>query len=75
MTSLFTSSDALQKLWDQLLGRETEKICKAFETLSSEEQKVVYTHLFNMANEPGWHPEQRASARFALKAIEDLLIG
>jgi len=75
MTSLLSSSDALQSLWDQLLGRETDKIRSAFETLSSEEQKVVYTHLFNMANEPGWHPEQRASARFALKAIEDLLIG
>jgi len=45
MTSLFSSSDALQKLWDQLLGRETEKSARLLKLSQAKSKKVVYKHL------------------------------
>ena len=59
----------LEKLWDALLSREPETIRKAFANLDGQNQKVVLAHLQKMTSEPGWHHEQIASARAALKAL------
>jgi hypothetical protein len=59
----------LETLWEHLLSRQPEKITAAFSNLSAAEQQTVFSHLRRMAEEPGWHPEQRASARTALDVI------
>jgi hypothetical protein len=60
----------LDSLWDKLLSRRPELIRAAFEGLNPSEQGSVLAHLGRMASEPGWHSQQRASARAALKALE-----
>jgi len=75
MTSFLSSSDDLEKLWDQLLCRDPDKIRGAFTNLSTSEQQEVLAHLSRMSNEPGWHPEQRTSARCALEALNILFNG
>jgi hypothetical protein len=62
----------LDSLWDKLLSRRPELIRAAFEGLSPSEQGSVLAHLGRMTSEPGWHPEQRASASAALIALEQL---
>lgn len=62
--------DPLERLWDALLSRQPEQVRGAFIALQAEEKKAVLAHLRNMANEPGWHPEQQLSARAALQALE-----
>jgi hypothetical protein len=62
--------DTLEELWDSLLSREPVKILKAFNSLSLDEQKSVIEHIKKMAEEPGWHPEQRNSARAALAVLQ-----
>lgn len=66
-------SPALEDLWDQLLSRRAERVLAGYASLTSAEQKAVVVHLQRMASEPGWHPEQRASARAALAALDQLL--
>jgi hypothetical protein len=60
----------LEELWDALLSRQVEQIFKAFNSLDKEEKEAVITHLRKMSAEIGWHPEQAASAKSALIAIE-----
>lgn len=62
--------DDLATLWNSLLSRNPRRIHDAFAGLQPDEQVAVRTHLRRMAEEPGWHPEQRASALAALKALE-----
>jgi hypothetical protein len=62
----------LEGLWNALLSRQPAQVRSAFERLSKDEQHSVHTHLQRMSEEPGWHPEQRASARAALAALLDL---
>jgi hypothetical protein len=57
-------------LWDHLLSRQPKRIRAVFETLSKAEQNAVRKHLERMANENGWHKEQRTSAQAALQALE-----
>ena len=59
----------LERLWDGLLSREPEQIQLAFSRLTSGEQADVRAHLLRMVTDPGWHPEQRASALAALKSL------
>lgn len=61
--------DFLEDLWESLLSRETEKIRKAYLSLSGQEQQAVFTHLMRMVTEEGWHPEQKISAQAAIDAI------
>lgn len=61
--------DQLEQLWDGLLSRQPEQIQRAFATLTPGDQMGVLAHLKRMATEPGWHPEQRASALAALAAL------
>jgi hypothetical protein len=61
--------DPLELLWDYLLSREPEKIRPAFASLSGAEKMAVLAHLRRMAEEAGWHREQRLSALAALDAL------
>jgi hypothetical protein len=63
------SLDPLEILWDALLSREPLRVLAAFADLLPDDQASVYRHLQRMAAEDGWHPEQRASALAALKAL------
>ena len=56
-------------LWEQILSRQPDRVRAAFQTLTQDEQRAVLSHLQRMSNEPGWHPEQRASAQVALQAL------
>jgi len=60
----------LETLWDNLLSRQPELIQAAFDGLSKAEQHAVLAHLARMVSEPGWHPEQRASALAAQRVLE-----
>lgn len=64
------AQDDLEALWDALLSREADLIRQAFNALRAEEKKAILAHLKRMTSEPGWHPEQVASARAALEALK-----
>lgn len=63
----------LEALWDSLLSGQAELIRSAFESLSEAERESVCVHLTRMVNEPGWQPEQRASAQEALHVLQSLV--
>ena len=58
-------------LWDALLSRQPGQIQAAFASLDAAEQNTVLSHLKRMAEEDGWHPEQRQSALAALETLAD----
>jgi len=62
--------DSLEKLWEDLLSRQPEKVRSAFSSLDKIEQAAVLTHLRRMVSEGAWQPEQRASARAALRTLD-----
>jgi hypothetical protein len=64
--------DPLESLWERLLSREPDLVRQAYQGLEEAERRAVSAHLERMASEPGWQPEQRASARAALAALESL---
>jgi hypothetical protein len=59
----------LETLWDDLLSRQPERVRAAYASLDAFEKQAVVTHLQSMSEEPGWQPEQRASAKAALLAL------
>ena len=63
--------DHLNALWDDLLSRLPERVRAAYASMAAPEQKAVLTHLQRMVSESGWQASQRASARAALKALEN----
>jgi hypothetical protein len=60
----------IEDLWEGLLSREAEQIRAAFATLAPDDQAAVLAHLRKMTSEPGWHPEQIASAQSALDVLK-----
>ncbi len=60
-----------EEVWEILLSRQPERIRRVFFGLAASEQRSVLAHLNRMAEEPGWHPEQSASALAALEALMD----
>jgi hypothetical protein len=64
-------TNKLETLWNDLLSRQPDRIRTAYASLETSERKAVFTHLQRMAAEPGWQPEQRASAMAALQALEN----
>jgi len=66
---MHTTPGHIEQLWDNLLSRQPARIRKAFASLDSTSRKSVYEHLHRMASNPGWQPEQRDSAKAALKAL------
>jgi hypothetical protein len=65
------TAEYLEQLWSDLLSHQPELIQAAFDALDSASQKIVFSHLQCMANEPGWQPEQRDSALAALRALNN----
>ena len=61
-----------ETLWDNLLSRQPERVKAAFSSLDPPSQEYVETDLQSMATEEGWHPEQRKSARAALKYLKNI---
>ena len=59
----------IDNLWDHLLSRQPELVRAAYQSLTPAEQQDVLAHLQCMVSEPGWHPEQIASAQAALDAL------
>lgn len=59
----------LENLWDRILSRDESLIQEAFSELDESEREIIISHLKRMANEPGWHDEQRKSAQAALQSI------
>lgn len=62
--------DTIETFWEDILSRQPERIQAAFVSLSEDEQIAVLDHLKRMASEPGWHPEQVASASKALETLK-----
>lgn len=60
----------LEALWNDLLSRQPALVRTAFDTLDPNSQKTVLAHLRRMVAEEGWQPEQRTSAKAALRALE-----
>jgi hypothetical protein len=67
------SQDELENLWDGLLSRQADLILRAFNSIDKEGKEAVIQHLKRMSTELGWHPEQVASAKSALDALEEEL--
>lgn len=63
---------SVEQIWENLLSREPASVIAAFSTLDKQEQAAVLAHLRKMADEPGWHPEQRKSADVALEELGEL---
>jgi hypothetical protein len=61
----------LENLWDDMLSRKPEQILAAYASLSADMQQSILAHLRRMVEDPGWQPEQRASALAALAAINE----
>jgi len=61
----------LEKVWDDLLSRDTQKVRSRFFSLDDVSRKNVLEHLRKMASEDGWHPEQVKSVRIALEVLSD----
>jgi hypothetical protein len=59
-----------EDFWDAVLSRRSTLIRQACETLGEAERQALLAHLKRMTSEPGWHPEQVASALAALQALE-----
>jgi len=59
----------IENLWNRILSRDEMLIREAFCELDEAEREAVITHLKRMANEEGWHQEQRESALAAIKTI------
>lgn len=65
--------DRLEILWERLLSRQAKLVRAAYAGLGVDDQQAVVAHLQRMSSEAGWHPEQRKSARAALRALNSLL--
>ncbi len=60
----------LEKTWDAILSRDKDAIQCVYDALDGESQKAIVEHLYKMATEEGWHPEQVKSAQIALRSLE-----
>ena len=65
--------ERFEDIWEMLLSREPKWIVLANESLQPDQKKAVLEHLQKMVVEPGWQPEQRASAHAALGVLADFI--
>ena len=65
-----TTEISLEEFWNMILSRDKENIRRAYAALNEEGKDAVRKHLLRMAREEGWHPEQRRSARAALRVLD-----
>jgi hypothetical protein len=63
------SFEPLEKIWDDLLSRDRDRVLAAFEKLDPKSRKNIIVHLKGMVSEKGWHKEQKLSAEFALSIL------
>ena len=61
--------DSIEKMWEEILSRDPDRIRIAYNSLTSEEKIQIFDHLKKMAHESGWHQEQKLSAESAIKEI------
>lgn len=61
--------DFIEKLWDEILSRNPQRISAAFVALSDIDQNEIFDHLKHMSCDDGWHLEQKISADAALDVI------
>jgi hypothetical protein len=59
-----------EAFWGSLLSGDPALIRAAWKKLSAEERQGVRRHLQSMAEEEGWQPAQRRSARAALRFLD-----
>ena len=69
-----STPEQLEALWNDLLSRQAELVREAFYSLDPTSQRTVLLLLKRMVGESGWQPEQRTSAKAALRALENQLI-
>lgn len=72
MDSSSDPSEPLALLWDALLSREPQRVQAVYRLLDDPTRIAITAHLQRMAEEEGWHLEQRTSALAALAAIRAL---
>lgn len=65
-------SNPIERIWNEILSREPERIQTTFKKLPSREKVAVRAHLIKITTESGWHPPQIESAQIALKAIKNI---
>jgi hypothetical protein len=70
--SMTKNIEPLDQFWGDLLSRDPILIRNTFVRISKTDQGNVCRHLEKMANEKGWHPEQKKSAQVALDVIINL---
>ena len=61
--------DEVERLWSNILSRDTTRIRDAWHTLDADEQRALHAHLLRMTNEDGWTEQQQLSAQAALDAV------
>jgi hypothetical protein len=66
-----STPEQLEALWYNLLSRQVKLVREAYNSLDPTSQRTVLLHLKRMASESGWQPEQRNSAKAALRALEN----
>jgi hypothetical protein len=64
--------NSIEKLWDDLLSRDSVLIQHTYKQLGDKEKKEILDHLVKMITKPGWHMEQKRSAQAAIEAINVL---
>lgn len=65
-------SNWLEYFWGEILSRDAERTCRAFNAIEDpEEKQAVRDHLQKMATEEGWAEPQRISAQHALDSLKD----
>lgn len=74
MSQSFSDAE-LEALWDGLLSRDAQHIREAFATLLPDERPAILAHLQRMAQEDGWHVDQKRSAQAALQALAHTAAG
>jgi hypothetical protein len=62
--------DDLDKFWFEILSEDPDRIEKAWQCLSDDEQYALISHLQRMSADPGWQESQRLRARKAFAVLE-----
>lgn len=63
----------IERFWEEILSRDSQRIKLAFDDLTRGEQEQVALHLQTMSTESGWHAGQRISAEAALEVISKII--
>jgi len=64
--------EAPEVFWEALLSSDPERIRRAWSRLTAAEAHIVWEHLQDMADGPGWQPVQQQAALDALRVVTTL---